>query len=144
MTLAIVQACEKWEVPSVQPDGGCKATLTPEAFSQDAFAVAAGPTTYAQFVEQVDRCVRALLAGPSIAAEMESEQAQLRGWLQRKTSVLDDGTPIDFTLFDEAILSIQERVPCSEARAQERLLRAARRLAESVYAKHSAEVTATT
>ncbi|MGH8122186.1 MAG: hypothetical protein ACREPT_05395 [Rudaea sp.] len=95
-----------------------------------------GPLTKADFVGCVDYCVRLLVAESRTAtATFESAQARLRGWLHGKTQALDDGTPIDFVLFDAAILSIEERLPQSGAQGQARLLHASRLLAESVYAK---------
>lgn|GEM_PF-4905981 len=87
--------------------------------------------TQSEFTDCVDRCVASLLAKP--AAPSESAQAQLRAWLADDQNALDDGRPIDFALFDSAILSVEERLPAAGVDARARLLNAARRLAETVY-----------
>lgn len=86
------------------------------------------------FVDCVDRCVASLLVKPAAATAQASEQTQLRAWLAGKSQALDDGTPIDFALFDATILSVEERLPAAGSLDRSRLLSAARRLAEDVYA----------
>lgn len=88
----------------------------------------------ADFTACIDGCVRQLATEPVTAAN-DPGQAQLRAWLHGDARALDDGTPIDFALFDSAILSIGERVSATGSHAQTRLLHAARLLAESVYAQ---------
>jgi len=110
----------------------------------------AGPLRRADFVGCVDGCVHLLVAEPDAGltdarrTRIEAGQAQLRAWLHSQTQTLDDGTPIDFALFDAAILSIEERVPQRGPQAHVRLLHASRLLAESVYAKRCAEANAQT
>ncbi len=87
----------------------------------------------ADFTACIDGCVREL-ATASVVAANDPAQAQLRTWLHDAGHALDDGTPIDFALFDAAILSIGERVPASDTHTQTRLVHAARVLAERIYA----------
>src|SRR5438445_13113597 len=84
----------------------------------------------ADFTACIDGCVRQLAAEPVTAAN-DPAQAQLRAWLRSDAHALDDGTPIDFALFDSAILSTGERVSAAGSHAQTQLLHAARLLAES-------------
>jgi len=87
------------------------------------------------FTACVDRCVALLLAPAATGNPIaEPAQAQLRGWLDAGASSLEDGTPIDFSLFDATILSVEDRVPVGGATTRTQLLRAARQLAESIYA----------
>ncbi len=88
----------------------------------------------ADFTACVDGCVHQLATTVATAAANDPAQAQLRAWLHGDARALDDGTPIDFALFDSALLSIGERVPASDALAQKRLVHAARVLAERIYA----------
>ncbi|WP_347260321.1 hypothetical protein, partial [Rudaea sp.] len=61
---------------------------------------------------------------------------QLRRWLGDDAARLADGSPIDYALFDDAILSVQERVaPAAGAQGLGQLLRAARQVAETIYAR---------
>lgn len=129
MMLGTAQTSDKRAV--TQPHGGL-AHPSP-ACQQNALTP---PVTKADFVDCIDRCVRLLVAESKAAlAVLEAAQAQLRSWLHSKTQVLDDGTPIDFALFDATILSIEERLPPGTGRSQAHLLHASRMLAESVYAK---------
>ena len=133
MAFAAAQAHDRWDAAQ---------TRNAAMHAVSASAV----VTRAEFVACVDRCVRALLrqADASVATDAsaptiesmpgESAPAQLRAWLNDSRRTLVDGTPIDFALFDATILSIEERLPPSDASAQNRLLRASRLLAESVYA----------
>jgi malate synthase len=87
----------------------------------------------ADFTACVDGCVHRLASAAVVAAN-DPAQARLRAWLHGPASALEDGTPIDFALFDAALLSIGERTPASDAHAQKRLVHAARVLAERIYA----------
>ena len=71
------------------------------------------------------------------------ETARLHAWLVTESQALDDGTPIDFALFDATILSVEERVPVAGGPARTQLLSAARRLAEILYARAPASRFAT-
>ncbi|MBW8777553.1 MAG: hypothetical protein JF596_21955, partial [Stenotrophomonas sp.] len=75
-----------------------------------------------------------LIDGPQSVAL--AAQAQLSRWLGDEAITLADGSPIDRALFDDTILSVQERVaPASGALGLARLLRASRQVAETIYAK---------
>jgi len=89
--------------------------------------------TRADFTACVDGCVHQLATAAAPAAN-DPAQTQLRAWLHGAGHALDDGTPIDFALFDAALLSIGERLPAGDAHAQTRLVHAARVLAERIYA----------
>jgi hypothetical protein len=106
---------------------------TSQRQSRTAFAarMADAPATRAEFTASIDRCVHALIC----AAPVPTALIQLRRWLCDDAVTLADGTPVDFTLFDDAILSIDERIAQTGARSQVQLLHASRRLAESIYAK---------
>jgi malate synthase len=71
------------------------------------------------------------------AATAEISRAQLWQWLHYGGPValrLEDGTPIDFTLFDTALASVAERVP-----AHPRLQEAADLLARMTHAEELEE-----
>ena len=92
------------------------------------------PATRSDFAACVDRCVRALIDGPQSVAL--GAQTQLRRWLGDETITLADGSPIDYPLFDDAILSVQERLaPAAGVQDLSQLLHASRQVAETVYAK---------
>ena len=94
-----------------------------------------------EFTACVDRCVSLLLAATATATPVAAPaQTQLRDWLGAGVSALEDGTPIDFALFDATILSVEERLPVSGSTARTHLLRAARQLAETIYAGVSPRV----
>jgi len=93
------------------------------------------PATRSDFAACVDRCVRALIDGSQSAAF--TAQTQLSRWLSDEAITLADGSPIDYALFDDAILSVQERVaPASGKQGLTGLLRASRQVAETIYAKN--------
>ena len=93
------------------------------------------PATRSDFTACVDRCVRALIDGSQSAAL--AAQAQLRRWLGDEAVRLADGSPIDHALFDDAILSVQDRVaPAAGAQGLGQLLRASRQVAETIYARN--------
>jgi hypothetical protein len=104
--------------------------------STDRWIAPAGtPATRSDFAAFVDRCVRALIDGPQSVAL--AAQSQLSRWLGDEAITLADGSPIDYALFDDAILSVQERVaPASGTLGLARLLRASRQVAETIYTKH--------
>jgi malate synthase len=106
----------------------------------------AGTITRAGFVDVIDRCVRhfaALLGGApaanddpmNAAAPVEGARVQLWRWLHGGNAVLEDGTPIDFNLFDAAIQRVGERLPRRGLRGQEYVLQAAWLLAELTHAR---------
>ena len=112
----------------------------------------AGTVTRAEFLLRIDSCVRhfaALLAGllaggDATPAECESstaerERVQLWHWLHDGNAVLDDGTPIDFPLFDAAIQRVPERLPRRGLPGQEYVLHAACLLAELTHARALAD-----
>ena len=81
-----------------------------------------GTITRAGFDNNVEVCVRYLAAwldGQGCvpihwlmedAATAEISRAQLWQWLHHGDLHLDDGTPVDFTLFDRALLSLPSRL----------------------------------
>ena len=102
----------------------------------------------AEFLLRIDSCVRylaALLAGlESMPAGGESSAAergrtQLWRWLHGDNALLDDGTPIDFALFDAAIQRVGERLPRRGLPGQENVLQAACLLAELTHARSLAD-----
>jgi hypothetical protein len=108
----------------------------------------AGAVSRAEFLLRIDSCVRhlaALLAGlESTPAEGESSTAelarvQLWHWLHGDNAFLDEGTPIDFTLFDAAIQTVGERLPRRGLPGQGNVLQAACLLAELTHARSLAE-----
>jgi hypothetical protein len=105
----------------------------PTGMSEQIIAI---PVTRSDFSACVDRCVRALSGTATTLPTRGADAsfAQLRRWL-RGDLVLADGTPIDLALFDEAILSVNERIAPANTNSLAQLLRASRRLAESIYAK---------
>ena len=102
-----------------------------------------GPVTRAGFLARIDLCVRYLaawLSGSSPkqlddADEAEAARVQLWKWLHCEDALLDDGTPIDFTLFDTALQRVGERLPRRGLHGQENLLTAALMLAELTHAR---------
>jgi malate synthase len=131
MTLGSARAHDKWD--ATQPRGARVDGIASAALET---INSVGPVSKADFVGCVDRCVRLLIAEPfPDKTNIRSAHTQLRSWLYGNAQSLEDGTPIDFALFDAAILSIEERLPQTGAHAQARLLHASRLLAETVYAK---------
>jgi malate synthase len=110
-----------------------------------------GSITRAGFLANIDVCVRYLAAWldglgcvpiqhlMEDAATAEIARVQLWQWLHVGGQSLDDGTPIDFALFDRAVASIDERLPRHGLPGQERLPQAAWMLAEMTHAKDMAE-----
>jgi malate synthase len=104
-----------------------------------------GTITRAGFLDAIDRCVRhfaALLGGApaanddpmNAAAPVEGARVQLWRWLHGANALLEDGTPIDFSLFDAAIQRVGERLPRRGLRGPEYVLQAAWLLAELTHA----------
>jgi malate synthase len=104
----------------------------------------------AGFLDHVDACVRHLAAWLGAAAapdalhdndftSAERSRVQLWRWLHGGDAALDDGTPIDFALFDAAIQRVGERLPRRGLPGQGNVLRAAWLLAELTYARTLAD-----
>ncbi|HSX62783.1 MAG TPA: malate synthase A [Tahibacter sp.] len=110
-----------------------------------------GTITRAGFLNNIDVCVRYLAAWldglgcvpihhlMEDAATAEISRAQLWHWLHHEGLRLDDGTALDFALFDEAIQTIAERLPKSGLPGQDRLPQAAWMLAELTHARQLAD-----
>jgi malate synthase len=107
-------------------------------------AEAAPAVSRAEFLLRIDSCVRylaALIAGlESLPGAGESPAAergrvQLWHWLHGGNAFLDEGTPIDFALFDAAIQRVGERLPRRGLPGQENVLQAACLLAELTHAR---------
>ena len=106
---------------------------------------ARGAITRAGFIGHIDTCVRqlaALLSGARDGAEnpqhdsaLELARVQLWRWLHAGDARLDDGTPINFALFDTAVQRVGERLPRRGMRGQENMLQAACLLAELTHAR---------
>jgi len=114
-------------------------------------ALACASVRRADFLARIDQCVRYLAArlsagvGPQApaasgveAAELAS--AQLWRWLHADPAILDDGTPITFPVFDNALQRVGERLPRRGLPGQEHLLRAAWLLAEATHAPERAPI----
>ena len=117
------------------------------ASRDDLIAAPAGTITRAGFLNNIDVCVRYLAAWldglgcvpihhlMEDAATAEISRVQLWQWLHCDSALaLDDGTPIDFALFDTAILRIGERLPDHGLPGQDRVAEAARMLTELTHA----------
>jgi malate synthase len=68
------------------------------------------------------------------ARDAEAARIQLWRWLHEGGATLDDGRPIGFALFDDALQRANERLPRRGARAHENVTRAAWLLAELTHA----------
>ena len=111
----------------------------------------AGTITRAGFLNNIDVCVRYLAAWldglgcvpihhlMEDAATAEISRAQLWQWLHVGGQVLDDGTPVDFALFDAAVSGVAERLPKAGLPGQQKIAEAAWMLAEMTHAKELAE-----
>jgi malate synthase len=118
---------------------------------EDLIATPAGAITRAGFLGNIDLCVRYLAAWLGglgcvpIRQRMENVSAaeiarvQLWQWLHLGDTTLDDGTPIDFALFDGAIQRVGERLPRRGLPGQENVTRAAWLLAELTHSRTLAE-----
>jgi len=110
-----------------------------------------GPVTRADFLARIDLCVRYLAAWlsgssptpPDDANVAEAARVQLWKWLHSDGALLDDGTPIDFALFDNALQRVGERLPRRGLPGQGNVLRAAWLLAELTYARTLADSVST-
>jgi len=110
-----------------------------------------GTITRAGFLANIDVCVRYLAAWldglgcvpihhlMEDAATAEISRAQLWQWLHVGGLALDDGTPLDYALFDAAIASVASRLPKHGLPGQQRIEQAAWMLAEMTHAKELAE-----
>ena len=108
--------------------------------------------TRAGFVGAIDLCVRHLAAWlggcppprerPDIDPAAESARVQLWKWLHCEHTLLDDGTPINFALFDTALLRVGERLPRRGLPGQENVSQAALLLAELTHARTLTEMLA--
>ena len=110
-----------------------------------------GTITRAGFLNNIDVCVRYLAAWldglgcvpihhlMEDAATAEIARAQLWQWLHAGNLKLDDGTAIDFALFDAAIGCIAERLPNHGLSGQNRIVEATRLLAELTRADELAD-----
>jgi len=126
----------------------CGGFVAPQQAAPDARA---GAVTRAGFLGHIDACVRHLAAwlgslhgdpglvpAPETPA-VESARVQLWRWLHSDDARLDDGTPIDFALFDAAIQRVGERLPRRGLPGQDSVLQAAWLLAELTHARTLAE-----
>lgn len=102
----------------------------------------ATPVARATFLDRIDSCVRHFAAmlgtgkpDADTAPAAEFARVQLWLWLHDDDAALDDGTPIDFALFDAAIQRVGERLPRRGLPGQEKLLQAAWLLAELTHAR---------
>jgi malate synthase len=114
-------------------------------------AAPSGTITRAGFLNNIDVCVRYLAAWldglgcvpihhlMEDAATAEISRVQLWQWLHAGDRRLDDGTPIDFTLFDGAVAQIGERIPSQGLPGQGRIGEAARLLSELTHANELAD-----
>ena len=102
----------------------------------------------ADFLLRIDSCVRylaALIAGlqptprDDESPAAERERVQLWHWLHGGNTFLDERTPVDFALFDDAIQRVGERLPRRGLPGQEHVLQAACLLAELTHARSLAE-----
>ena len=114
-------------------------------------APCAGSITRAGFLNNIDVCVRYLAAwldGQGCvpihhlmedAATAEISRAQLWQWLHVGGQRLDDGTAIDFALFDLAIEQVDERIQAGSAPGALRVREAADLLSEWTHASQLIE-----
>lgn len=122
-----------------------------KASADELLAAPSGTITRAGFLNNIDVCVRYLAAWldglgcvpihnlMEDAATAEISRAQLWQWLHVGGRVLDDGTPIDFALFDTAIHGVAERLPKHGLPGQQRIAEAAWMLAELTHARQLVE-----
>ncbi len=122
-----------------------------EVGREDLLAVPAGTITRAGFINNVDVCVRYLAAWldglgcvpihhlMEDAATAEISRAQLWQWLHHEGLALDDGTPIDFALFDAVLDGCIARLPASGLPGQQRIAEAVAMLGELTHAAELAE-----
>ena len=139
-----MQGCLSMEMQTTHEDRRALAIDAAEA------TLRADTVTRAEFLLRIDSCVRHLaaqLAGlESTPADGESPTAergrvQLWHWLHDGNARLENGTPIDFALFDDAIQRVGERLPRRGLPGQENILQAACLLAELTHARSLTEPT---
>ena len=118
---------------------------------EELLAVPNGTITRAGFTGNIDVCVRYLAAWldglgcvpihhlMEDAATAEISRAQLWQWLHHAGLHLDDGTPIDFALFDELLAGCASRLPAGGLPGQARIGEAIAMLAELTHAGELAE-----
>ena len=114
-------------------------------------AVPAGTITRTGWLNNIDVCVRYLAAWldglgcvpihhlMEDAATAEIARVQLWQWLHANDLKLDDGTPIDFALFDASIEHIGERLPALGLPGQARVAEATRMLNDLTHADELAD-----
>ncbi|MBU6198138.1 MAG: malate synthase A [Xanthomonadaceae bacterium] len=117
----------------------------------DLIAICNGTITRAGFLNNIDVCVRYMAAwfdGQGCvpihhlmedAATAEIARAQLWQWLHAGPCALDDGTRIDFAVFDAALLHVHERLPASGLPGQTQIAQAASLLGELTHANELAD-----
>jgi malate synthase len=127
----------------VKSSDACRQDLPKGAPRHDPTPAAAA-ITRAGFLDQIDSYVRHLAAmlGGSDAAHADDElspaeraRVQLWHWLHDGGALLEDGTPVDFALFDAAIQRVGERLPRRGLPGQENVLQASWLLAELTHAR---------
>jgi malate synthase len=111
----------------------------------------AGSISRAGLLNNIDVCVRYLAAWldglgcvpihhlMEDAATAEISRAQLWQWLHVGGQQLDDGTPLDFALFDAAIAEVPQRLPASGLPGQSRIGEATAMLSELTHSNELAE-----
>jgi malate synthase len=114
-------------------------------------APAAGSISRLGFLNNIDVCVRYLAAWldglgcvpihhlMEDAATAEISRVQLWQWLHVGGQALDDGTPIDFALFELALSGVAERLPESGLPGQARIPEAMKMLGELTRAEDLAD-----
>jgi malate synthase len=117
----------------------------------DLLTAPAGTITRAGLLNNIDVCVRYLAAWldglgcvpihhlMEDAATAEISRTQLWQWLHAADAQLDDGTPIDFELFDAALLRTHERLPANGLPGQVRIAQAASLLGAMTHANELGE-----
>ncbi len=128
-----------------------KPRLDVQADRDALIAPASGSISRLGFLNNIDVCVRYLAAWleglgcvpihhlMEDAATAEISRVQLWQWLHVGGQKLDDGSPIDFALFDLAISGVAQRLPDSGLPGQSRIPEAVRMLAEMTHAAELAD-----
>ena len=122
-----------------------------EVSRDDLIAAPSGTISRAGFLNNIDVCVRYLAAWldglgcvpihylMEDAATAEISRAQLWQWLHVGGQKLDDGTAIDWALFDLALSGVAERLPDTGLPGQARVPEAVRMLGELTRAHELAD-----
>ncbi len=122
-----------------------------EVAANDLLAAPIGTISHDGFENNVDVCVRYLAAWldglgcvpihhlMEDAATAEISRAQLWQWLHHGGLKLDDGRPIDFTLFDSVLAGCAARLPQTGLPGQDRVDEAITMLGELTHADQLAE-----